>query len=201
MESLTTSARNMPKMSTNTLEIRKNYYVIPDGEKYHYFAIKIEENSVSQPIMRFDKAPPVLIEGIAIIGRKLYRVPIKDLMRGIIRKSREINQANRVSANGSSRTASSTDNESSAESGTKSSPSGDSADHLLQCQDQSGTSESSTVEISEAADLAWTEQIESLLSFISEKEGVEWEVADPAQSGSADESSAVQNLERDSREN
>jgi hypothetical protein len=57
------------------------------------------------------------------------------------------------------------------------------------------------VEISEAADLAWTEQIESLLSFISEKEGVEWEIADLAQSGSADESSAVQNLERDSREN
>jgi hypothetical protein len=178
----------MPKMSIPTLEVKKNFYVIPDGEQYHYFAIKLAEG-MDRPVMRFDKGPPVLMEGIVIVGAvgrptKLYHVPIQDLMRGIIRKSREIKPANRVTGNGSPGTATSTSPTELTE-GTQSenvSLISESVGNTLQSGYESRISSTPEMEISQAANLAWTEQIDSLLSFISEKEGCEWEIADPAQS-------------------
>lgn len=183
MESLTTSARNLPKMSIPTLEVRKNYYVIPDGQQYHYFPIKVTDDG--RPIIRFEKAPPVLMEGIAIVGDpwrkiKLFKVPIQDLMRGVIRKSREIKPANRVKANGSSGIATNqpgTDNSEGAYAPTRR----DRVDANVQHKDQQGLEDGLEVEVCQAADLAWTEQIDTLLGFISEKEGEAWEIADPAQ--------------------
>jgi len=185
MESLTTSARNLPKMSIPTLEVRRNYYVIPDGEQYHYFPIKVIDDD--RPFFRFEKAPPVLMEGIALIGgvrrkTKLYRVPIQDLMRGIIRKSREINPANRVTANGSSGTATNQPGTYDTSEGAYTPPGRAGVDAIVQHSQQQGPQDGPEMEVSEAADLAWTEQIDALLGFISEKEGVEWEIADPAQS-------------------
>jgi len=205
MESLTTSARNVPKMSTPTLEVRRNYYVIPDGQRYHYFPITVSDDR-ERPFIRFSKAPPVLMEGIAIIGEprsrrapRLYHVPLQDLMRGLIRKSREIKPANRVATNGS--TGNPTDHNSSDGSDqATTSTGGECADRTVQRVDQQRAGDLIEMEVCEAADLAWTEQIDALLHHLSEKEGEEWEIADPAQSRQVDESSAIQNLERDSGE-
>jgi hypothetical protein len=181
MDSLATSV-NKPKMSYTTLEIKKNYYVIPDGEKFHYFPIKIKDEKTTRPIFRFEKSPPVIMEGIAIIDSKLYHVPVQDLLRGIIRKSKEIQPANRVSENGSSNTTIIS------HSGTTSPTAkstfgvvGDLNGANLQYSNESATVDPTTLEINSAANLAWTDQIDSLLSFISEKEGCEWEIACVAQ--------------------
>lgn len=181
MDNLTTSAPNMPKMSFPTLEIRKNYYVITEQGQYHYFPIKVMDDKSERPIFVLEKAPPVLIEGIAIIGSRLFRVRIQDLMRGVIRKSREIKPANRVQTNGSDGTASNTNSSnatgsqgSGADAGRGSNESG------VQRSVERSTPTAVEVEVGEAADLAWTEQIDSLLHHLSEKEGVEWEIAGPA---------------------
>lgn len=204
MDSLTTSARNMPKMSIPTLEAQKRgrqYYVISEEGQYHYFDIKLEEGSLTQPVMRFDKSPPVLIEGIAVIGRKFYRVPIKDLMRGIIRKSRELNLANRVTGNGSTRNSSNTaDPTGLSDKGEGPDLSRNSADNPVQNTDQQRAGETSWVEDIQDANVAWDGQVESLLSFISAKEGSGWEVESPAQSRHPDESSPAPNSQVDSGE-
>lgn len=189
MENLTTSARNMPKMSKTTLEIRKNYYVVPDGDLFHYFPLKVVDENTERPIFRIEKSPSVLMEGIAILGKRLYRVPVQDLMRGVIRKSREIQPANRVNSNGSTGNTTNPATLPGTGNGAVSNPTGSavSADN-----NQHGTSSDVDLEVCEAADLAWEEQIQSLLSFISEKEGGEWQVENPAQSRRVDESNAIQ---------
>jgi hypothetical protein len=181
MDSLATSALNRPKMSHTTLEIRKNYYVIPDGEQFHYFPIKVLDEKTSRDIFRLEKTPPVIIEGIAILDNKLYHVSVKDLMRGVIRKSKEIKPANRVTENGSSTNSShnsgTTDPSTEASTGSIRGTDGTN----LRSNDEQGSLSASEMEVNRAANLAWSEQIDSLLSFISEKEGGQWEVTSVAQ--------------------
>lgn len=176
-------------MSKTTLEIRKNYYVVPDGDLFHYFPLKVVDENTERPIFRIEKSPSVLMEGIAILGKRLYRVPVQDLMRGVIRKSREIQPANRVNSNGSTGNTTNPATLPGTSNGAVSAPTGSavSADN-----NQHGTSSDVDLEVCEAADLAWEEQIQSLLSFISEKEGGEWQVENPAQSRRVDESNAIQ---------
>ena len=179
MESLSISAANVPKMSLPTLEVRKNYYVVPDGRQFHYFPIKVIDDA-NRPIIRFEKRPPVVMEGIGIVGKKLYWVPVQDLTRGIIRRFREITPAKRARDGSSGNTAITR---------TSTGPSGENpavnrSDVDLTSSDriQRRSSTDPGLEINQAADVAWEEQIDTLLSLLSEKEGGEWELSGPAQS-------------------
>lgn len=185
-------------MSTTTLELKKNYYVVHDGSQFHYFPIKVKESG-DAPIIRFEKSPPVLMEGVVIIERgtgrdrnvKVYKVPVNDLLRGVIRKSREIKPTNRVNANGSEGNSGSAAG-SKSDSGTEEGTASGEIQRAVQSANQSGALEAAEMEISKAADIAWEDQIDTLLHHLSSKEGAQWEIASDPQSGRIDESSPVQ---------
>lgn len=180
-----TSVGNVPKMSTTTLELKKNFYVVHDGTHFHYFPVKIQESG-DAPILRFEKSPPILMEGVVIVGQpkstkcRVYRVPVNDLIRGVIRKSREIKPTNRVSANDGSEGSNTNDNSVVTQEADKSSRGlGESVVHAA---NKSGALEAAEMEISKAADIAWEDQIGTLLHHISSQEGAEWEIAGDSQS-------------------
>ena len=192
-----TSVGNVPKMSSTTLELKKNYYVIHDGTHFHYFPVKILAGSGEAPILRFEKYPPVLMEGVVIVGQggrsskcNVYKVPVHDLMRGVIRKSREIKPTNRVKADGSSGTTAigSDDNVSFQQDDVTSRI----VENAVHAANQSGALEAVEMEVHKAANVAWEEQIDTLLHHISSQEGSEWEIAGDPQSGRPDESRTVQ---------
>lgn len=182
MELALSSTINVPKMSSSTLEIKNNYYVIKNGLFFNYFPIKVEETPPEANIIRFEKTPPVIVEGVAIISKKLYRVTAQDLLRGVIRKSREIAIAKREEVNGT--TKSTTNSRSYTVIGTEESTGSGSGDiaipETVRNPTQRTASPKTELEIGEAADAAWQDQVGALLDFMHSKEGIEWEVADPS---------------------
>ncbi len=155
---------NVPKFTENSLVIRNNYYVVTNGEVFNYYSIKILEGTKESPLLRFEKSPPVLLEGMVIVGKKVYQVTLADLYRRVIRKSREIkieasDATNTTATSLSTIVASATDN------------------NPIPNFHESGVSESFDLEITQAANIAWQEEVGSLLSSISEEED-DWEVTD-----------------------
>jgi hypothetical protein len=164
MDLSSTSSKNVPKMSSPTLVIKDNYYLVRIRGVYNYYPIKVQAFTPEDNIIRFEKAPPVLMEGIAIVGKKPYKVTPEDLMRQIIRKSREVAVPKReTKVNGKSE-----------------SPGIEAVPTPVQRKDERGTSGEAPMEVEQAADNAWSEQIGALLDLISEKEGIEVEIQDAA---------------------
>lgn len=168
-----TTSSVTPKLSLPTLELKNGYFVVPSHGCFNYFPIKIEESTVDSPVMRFEKAPPVLMDGVVIFGKKLYEVTSEDVMRGVIKKYREI--ISKRDNYGSATTTGGDRSSSEDVSSTTNQPA------TIQHKDKHRTVGASGLEISEVADAAWKEQIDSLLCFVSSKEGGEWEVAGVAQ--------------------
>lgn len=169
-------------MSSSTLEIKNNFYVVKSGLLFNYFPIKIVDTEADAPLFRFEKTPPVIMEGVAIIGKKLYHATPADLLRGVIRKSREIAIAKREGINGKSESKSvgSTGSGGSSE-GISGNIVGDvDVREAIQHPDEQRAGAKTELEIGKAADAAWQEQIGTLLDYLSEEEGIEWEVADSA---------------------
>lgn len=166
MDITSTSSKNIPKMSSPKLEIKNNHYVVKVGLLYNYYPIKVSYREDS-PIMHFEKTPPVLMEGVAVVNKKAYHVTTKDLQRLIVRKSREVvAEAKREKVNGNN-----------AETGSTGS-----VHETVQYSNKPGVSGEASMEILETADNAWQEQIGTLLNLISSKEGEEWVISDSAQS-------------------
>lgn len=163
MDILSTSSKNVPKMSSPTLDIKDNYYLVKTGFLYNYYPIKVKPYTEGDNIIRFEKSPPVLMEGIAIVGKKPYHVTPEDLMRQIIRKSREVAVPKRDKVNGKSGSASTS-----------------TVRETVQHPDKQSASGKAEMEILQNANAAWAEQIGALFDIISEKEGVEYEVSDLA---------------------
>ncbi len=183
--------QNIPKYTTNSLVIRTNYYVVERDGGYHYFPIKADATTLDSPVMRLTKRPPVLLEGVAILGRSVYEVTVGDIMRGIVRKSSLV--SGRVNA---SRRASSTVGNSTP--GSLSTPELGGSTNAAASINESGAELDAGLEIRQAADLAWQEQALSLLEALHQKEGGEWEIASSVQPGRADASSAVSDSHADS---
>lgn len=166
MDLSSTSSKNVPKLATAELTVKDNYYVVKTGQLYNYYPIKVKTFTEADSIIRFEKSPPVLMEGIAIVGKKPYRVTPQDLLRQIIRKSREVAVPKRDKVNGKSGNA-----------GTGSSTQIEAVQH----SDKPGVSGEAEVEERQVADAAWDDQIGALFDFIAAKEG-EFEITDPSQS-------------------
>jgi len=163
MDISSTSSKNVPKMSSPALEIKNNYYLVKTGLLYNYYPIKVKPFTDGDSIMRFEKAPPVLMEGIVIINKKPYHVTVQDLMRQVIRKSREVAVAKREQANGNSGTTSIK-----------------ALRQAVQHPVEQGSVREASVEIIEDANAAWEEQIGALLDSFSAKEGADYEIQNPA---------------------
>ncbi len=126
-------------------------------------------------ILRFEKSPPVILEGVAVIDKRAFRVTVQDLLRRVVRKSREIDLGTLLDGNSSRRIITETTNDST-------DPIiGISATNTVRHTDQLSTSTEDPLAFSEAADAAWSEQIGALFRSISQEEGFEgqdWETSE-----------------------
>lgn len=153
---------NLPKFTEAAFTLRNNYYVVYNGEVYNYYPIKVVPWD-DGPLIRFERTPPVLLEGYVMVGRKIYLVTLKDLQRKVIRKSREIQREvqNATDANAQ--------------------PLSAILDSTVTTSvsngDESKLGGDITLEVSQAADAAWQDQVRALFSDPDEEEG-EWEIED-----------------------
>jgi hypothetical protein len=173
-----------PRMSTPTLELRNRYFAVTDGNVFSYYPITWDLDD-DRPILRFTKTPPVLLEGYAIVNKKIYLVSSDDILRRVIRKSKEVTLE---SINGTATEPSTEPNFDSIESRLFTDPT---TATLVNAVIQSGDIERTVigpvkVEVGTAADLAWSEQVRALLHTSVEEEefelGETWEIENTAQS-------------------
>jgi hypothetical protein len=158
----------IPKMSSLIFEMKNNYYVVEDQDEFHYYAIKTHPNVETSPLIRIDRSPPILLEGVAIIDKQAYRVTLKDLERRIIRKSRVlnievVNESNRTSSRSIPDSIPAT-----VSTGTNGEP-------IVPHSDERTASYRAEMEIGPNADAAWEDQIRALFGSLPEEEG-EWEI-------------------------
>lgn len=169
LETSKKSSVNVPKLTAPTFEMKNNYYVVADGSTFNYFSIKVFESDENHPLIRFEKSPPVLLEGLAVVNKRVYKVTLKDLQRQVIRKSRDITKEV-IDASANRNT------------GTKSEPAATVADtnssQAVSDKLEQRADQEAEVEVNQAADAAWQDQIGALLTLMSEKEGDEWEIAE-----------------------
>lgn len=157
---------NLPKFTETTFILRNNFYVVTDGVIFNYYPIKVFPSEDASPLIRLERNPPVLLEGFALIGKKIYLVPLKDLQRKIIRKSREIK---RKTSNATGIT----------ESKSLSTLIADNEFTSISIIDESGTVDASELEIFKIADATWKDQIGALYCDPDEEED-DWEIEDSA---------------------
>jgi len=75
--------------NSDKLSRKKDYYIVPWLGKFHYYKIQpvVERNA---SLYEFTVKPDTRKEGFVAIGKDLYYVTFKDLIRGVIRKSRKL---------------------------------------------------------------------------------------------------------------
>jgi hypothetical protein len=162
----------IPKLTIDDFKIKNNYYVVTDGKVFNYYSIKVEPASESALFFRFEKAPPVILEGIAIINKKVYKVPLQDLLRRIVRKSREVDLRKE---DGKQETSIGTSDSISADEVIDTPVAGA---KTVQRKNERGADREAEVEVGKAADSAWKDQVRALLVTLSEEEGEDWEIED-----------------------
>jgi hypothetical protein len=172
-----TTSINSPKLSSPVFELKNNYFVVTDGTIHNYYTIKVHPDAETDSLIRFERSPPVILEGLAIINKRIFKVTVDDLLRRIIRKSREIKLE---VLNGTSSTSSksvgdigTTDITISTETSFTTSPA-----TTIQGIVQQRVEHKTEMEEHAAADAAWQEQIGTLLGLISKEEGDEWEITE-----------------------
>jgi hypothetical protein len=147
----------VPKYVDEEFTPRNNYYVVTDGRRFYSYSIKAGEMNPDAPIIRLERNPPILMEGFAIIGRRVYLVSRQDLLRKVVRKSKEIvkesttNDATNINSTVAAAIASAAVSDS----------------------DEPGLSEAAQLEIAKNADAAWKEQVGTLLGIKAAKEAIE----------------------------
>ena len=169
MSLLVTPARsdiNVPKYVDDRFVLRNNYYVVTNGTIFNSYPLKVFSSNDTDLIIRMERNPPTLLEGYAIVGRKVYQVSYQDLLRKIIRKSKEVKPEISDEPNTNTRTSPLATIVSSDRDGT------------LSDLFEPGALAAAELEISKAADLAWEEQVGSLFNPSFEEE--EWEIEDAA---------------------
>lgn len=163
----------IPRKSSTVLDKKGTAYIVPQNGAFHYYSIKVKEESLGKPIMRFEKRPPLLVDGWVSVKRKLYAVTMDDILRGIIRKSREVRNVEReidgYSEPGSDPGATSSTTVSTV---TGTAGGGRTSDNRPSAIPDIG------MEVWSDADLAFDEQVRALLDLANAKEGGTWEVQD-----------------------
>lgn len=157
------------KLQLPTLTLKNNYFVVQEGQEYHYYPIKAADQD-TPGVIRLAARPPVIREGVAIVGRAAYMVSVADLVRGIVRKSSKVTQGR---ADDSTTTKPGRGTRSSA-SAPSSGPS-DAPD-----TDEPGALSEDLLEVTQAANATWEEQTRALLETLYQEEGLDWEIANPA---------------------
>lgn len=168
-----------PMWSRGALDVVNNTYVVRNGLLYEYYPIACKPRKPEDKFIKLEISPGIIAPGIAIVGKQLYDVSVDDLFR------RRINVSKRhttIDAN-VGRTVRTKKTKSIAEPKTSA--------------DEQGSSTNIRNEISEVTDMAWQNQVDSLLQVISAKEGEEFEITGTSQSGRLDASHSISDIFED----
>lgn len=157
---------NLPKHVETSFILHNNFYVVTNGEIFNYYPIKTYTDSKESPLIRFERLPPIILEGYAIVGKKIYLVPVQDLQRKIIRKSKEITRDTQNATDATNPQSIST-------------LIGSIQSSVVSNGDESEFGGLTEMEITKAADVAWSDQIGALYNDPFEEED-DWEVQDAA---------------------
>lgn len=170
-----TTHRVIPKFSSSSLVAKAGYLAVEEGSVYNYYPLNI--GNVQGNFAEIDKLPPVLMPGYVTVNGQVYQVTLKDLQRRRINVgSAPITVVEPTSSRNSSKPRTQR-----VLAQTSTNP------------NQSGTDAVSEFQINEDVDLAWKNQIESIL-YIEDPEA-EWEfLEDTAQPQSNNESGPVQDI-------
>lgn len=158
-----------PKLSKPDLDPSKEYFVVDNGMLFDYYPIKILPTSFgSGRFHKIEKSPPVISDGFVIFKKKIYKLTKEDLLRRRINVSAEYH------------------------------PTVQPIVAVSNAPDihKPAVSQPSRIELSEDANVAWEEQIRTLL-HADDPQTWDWETETPAQSGRVDEDSAVQDPDED----
>lgn len=173
-------AINGPKWTRGALDVINNTYVVQNGLLFEYYPISCVPHADSDKFIKLQISPGVMVPGIAIVGKKLYDMSLEDLFRrriNVAKRHGRTDDANVVKSSPAKKTEDST--------------------KLSTDSNESTLGKLFGGEIDKVADLAWQNEIDTLLQTFYEEEGEEFEVTSSSQSRQPDEGSAVSNLFED----
>ena len=170
------AVRNKPPNFTRmTLEKKSGYFVVKVGDVYQYYKVKIrpEVEGVESPLFWFEQAPGFIREGLFIYTKKVYLVTVPDLVRGIIRISREIKEVKIGRPKRTARSTSSNDT-----TGVSEVIISTASGEAVQSDVQSTAGDDAELQLIKQADIYLADQIQSLLNPCNTEEE-DWCIADP----------------------
>lgn len=160
-----------PRVTKSTLDAKSRTvsFVIPNGMFYDYYSLKVskEPTGSSGLFHRIEKLPPVLADGLVIFNKKIYAVSRKDLLR------RRINVSTEYHVPVHQPIAETT---------------------VEPVVEQPVTHNPAGFEVLEDANMAWDEQVRSLL-YAHDPEAWYWETESATQPGRDDEDGPVPDFE------
>ncbi len=163
-----------PRVIQSTVErsSRTQSFIVQNGLLYDYYSIKVSPTPIKEgkPFHKIEKLPSILADGLVVINKKIYIVSRKDLLRRRINVNNEYHQ--------STQSQQQPVQEPTVESTVK----------------QSTVNRALGVEVSEDVNMAWDEQIRTLL-HVNDPEAWYWETEDTPQPLGIDESGTIQDTE------
>jgi hypothetical protein len=167
-----------PKESKSTLEPMPHTFAVENGLVYDYYPIKLGLRLGDY--IAIQKLPPVMKEGFVTYQKRLYKVTFRDFFRSRVNVGQPAYTPARNDDGASTSRSTIVDP----------SPSSDVAATPASVGDQQGSESTFGLQINQAADLAWEDQIRTLL-FVDDPQE-EWIIETAPQSGQSHESSPVQ---------
>jgi len=165
-----------PKWTRSALDRINNTSVVRNNLLYEYYPIECEPFKEGDKFIKLKLSPGKISDGIIIVGKELYDVSVRDLYR------RRINVAKRHAASVDVNVD---------EPAKRRNPRNT---RSIPDTVESRPSELFGSEVSEAADLAWEDQVQTLLYTLHSEEGQELEVSSTSRPRQPDENGAVQDL-------
>ena len=151
-----------PKLTRSTLDLINNTYVVQNGMMYDYYPISIKDGEATGNYLQIDISPGVKAPGFVTYKKSMYEVPIRDLVRRRIDVRRVITKDN------------------TREKAPR--PAADKLPHIAREDgvqlnpEQLAASDLIGDEVSKAADMAWEDQVNALLTTLHTEEGEEFEI-------------------------
>lgn len=138
-----------PKLTSPNLTCVKDTYVVQNGLLFDYYPIKTKP-LILDKVYSIEQSPPVILDGFVCIGKELYRVSADDIMKRKVYGNKRYSAADTTT---------------------------DTSTKSVSNRPKQKSDDSIGFEIDQNADLAWQNQIDSLLQNITSKTGESWEVS------------------------
>lgn len=149
-----------PRWSRGALDLINNTYVVRNNLLYEYYPISVLPYKDTDSFLKLEISPGVISSGVAIVDDKVYDVSLEDLYRRRINVKKQRLSTPDVNVGGTDESNGTSKGHGKVKSNT----------------DQQGLSDLFGDEVSEAADVAWEDQVDSLLQVFHSQEGEEFEI-------------------------